>query len=171
MSKADQIQGLLQDPVESLGYDLIQVTLSKAKRPVLQLMIDRLDEKGVSIDDCTTVSRHVSTLLDVEDPLDGGYILEVTSPGLNRPLVRPVHFERFLKYPVKLRLVAEMEGRKQFRGVLQQVKDDGVVLALPEDTEIFFGWAQIAQAKLALDPPMPEKVTTPKRPGTKEKHP
>ena len=95
MSSITRIETLIGPSLQDMGYDIIRLQLSGAERPQLQIMIDRLDEESVTVDDCADVSRAVSAILDVEDPIAGAYTLEVSSPGIDRPLTRPRDFERF----------------------------------------------------------------------------
>ncbi|MGL4371363.1 MAG: hypothetical protein ACRCTK_01730, partial [Alphaproteobacteria bacterium] len=148
MSKVQLIQEMLEPSIESLGYDVVRVILSKAKRPVLQVMIDRIDGHHVSIEDCTRVSETVSTLLDVEDPLEQRYILEVTSPGSERPIVKPKDFVRFSGRTIKINVHPGEDGRKQFQGALEKVEERGIFLALPQQEPLFFEWKCIVNAKL-----------------------
>ncbi|MGL4825620.1 MAG: hypothetical protein ACRC4G_05455, partial [Alphaproteobacteria bacterium] len=148
MSKVQLIQEMLEPSIESLGYDVVRVILSKAKRPVLQVMIDRIDGHPVSIEDCTRVSKTVSTLLDVEDPLEQRYILEVTSPGSERPIVKPKDFVRFSGRTIKISVHPGEDGRKQFQGALEKVEERGIFLALPQQEPLFFEWKCIVNAKL-----------------------
>jgi ribosome maturation factor RimP len=118
MSKGrTQLIALLEPTVEALGYELADLEASfSGGRGVLRLFIDR--PEGIRVEDCETVSRQVSGVLDVEDPIKGDYDLEVSSPGMDRKLVKPAHFERFAGQPVKGRFKAMIDGRRRFAGVL-----------------------------------------------------
>ena len=108
-----ELRKLLEPAVSALGFELVGVEFVSGRRGLLRLYID--SEDGVTIDDCQAVSHQVSGLLDVEDPIQGQYSLEVSSPGLDRPLFRAADFERFAGHEVSLRLVAPVEGRRKFR--------------------------------------------------------
>ena len=116
-----------------LGYELIGVEYVPAgSRTVLRLYIDA--SEGVTLEDCEQVSRQVSALLDVEDPIPGHYTLEVSSPGIDRPLLTPEHYRRFAGEDVRISLGAPLDGRRRFRGRLLGLSDAGEVL-LEEDGE------------------------------------
>lgn len=118
----DQLMGLLEPAVASLGFEVtdLEVHLSRG-RGLLRVFID--SERGVTVDDCEAVSRQVSSILDVEDPIAGGYNLEVSSPGLDRRLVKPGHFDRFAGSEVQVKLRRLLDGRRRVQGTL--VRRDG----------------------------------------------
>ncbi|MCB1648467.1 MAG: ribosome maturation factor RimP [Gammaproteobacteria bacterium] len=127
-SHETRIVELIQPTVEALGVELWGVEyLIQGKYSVLRVYIDRQDE-GVTIDDCERVSRQVSGILDVEDPIPGEYTLEVSSPGMDRPLFHLEQFARFAGEPASVRLRTPVEGRRKFKGVIQSVSDDSVTL-------------------------------------------
>jgi len=134
-----QLIALLEPPVEALGYELTDLELSVGGgRRVLRLYIDR--PEGIRVEDCEAVSRQLSGLLDVEDPIQGDYDLEVSSPGMDRKLVKPAHFDRFAGQPVKGRFRARIAGRRRFAGVLlgrdgdkARLELDGTELMVPID--------------------------------------
>ncbi|MEE4185093.1 MAG: ribosome maturation factor RimP [Gammaproteobacteria bacterium] len=122
----EQLVALLEPTVEQLGYELADIELDLSGNSVLRLFIDKAD--GIALEDCEAVSRQVSALLDVEDPIPGEYNLEVSSPGLNRRLVKPEHFERFAGSRVKVRLRQLVEGRRRFNAELMGMQQSNVVL-------------------------------------------
>ena len=124
---ATELAKLLEPTVERLGYELsdLEVKLG-GKGGVVRVFIDSAD--GIGLDDCETVSLAVSALLDVEDPLPGQYNLEVSSPGLDRKLTKPVHFERFAGETVKVQMRFPIEGRRRFRGKLLSSDDENIVV-------------------------------------------
>ena len=109
--------------VESMGYELVGVEYlgRGSDRAILRVYIDQ--EAGITLEDCAEVSHQLSGVLDVEDPIPGRYSLEISSPGLNRPLVYPEHFERFRGHRVKLRLAEKVEGRRNLEGSLLGLAD------------------------------------------------
>lgn len=147
MRKIEAIAQILEPPLRALGYDIIRISLSKAKRPVLQVMIECLNGESVTLDDCTKVSRTVSVLLEVEDPIQEAYSLEISSPGLDRPLTKHKDYERFQGEEVKLQTLVPLEGRKRFQGTLASVEKDGVLIAI-EDSSIHILWDNIQQCRL-----------------------
>jgi len=128
---------LLEAPVQALGYEVVELEFHPQGRGgLLRIFIDR--EGGVTVDDCEKVSRQVSAVLDVEDPIPGAYTLEVSSPGLDRPLRKEADFVRFAGERAKLELTLPKDGRKRYTGTLQgceagavKIEVDGVVHALP----------------------------------------
>lgn len=136
-SVAQRLQDILAPEVEALGYELWHLELQgSGNNRLLRLYIDAPD--GIDLEDCEAVSRQVSAILDVQDPLPGRYRLEVSSPGLDRPLVTPAHFQRFVNQSVRVRLYAPQAGRRRLVGRnLGCVADalrldcDGEVLLLP----------------------------------------
>jgi ribosome maturation factor RimP len=113
----EQLLGLLEPAVEALGYELSDVELNLGHgRGSIRLFIDRDD--GITLEDCAKVSHQVSGLLDVEDPIAGDYNLEVSSPGADRKLVKPEHFDRFAGSMVKVRLKRLVDGRRRLKGQL-----------------------------------------------------
>lgn len=131
MEAVERIGRIIEPSVEAMGYELVRVQLSGGQRPTLQIMAERSDGAAMTVEDCADISRAVSALLDVEDPLPGAYTLEVSSPGIDRPLTRLKDFERFAGYEARLETKAPVDGRKRFRGFLAGIEDHAVRLALP----------------------------------------
>lgn len=127
MAKEQQIEALIAPGVAALGYELWGVEYqTHGRQALLRVYID--SPEGISVEDCATVSRQISALLDVEDPISGEYLLEVSSPGMDRPLYTLDHFARFAGELIKLRLRAPVEGRRNFSGLLKGVEEDDVVV-------------------------------------------
>ncbi|MCB1489759.1 MAG: ribosome maturation factor RimP [Bauldia sp.] len=148
-----RIANIVEPTVEGLGYRLVRVKLSAMNGATLQIMAERPDGT-MTVDDCERLSRDLSPALDVEDPIDRAYNLEVSSPGIDRPLVRRSDFERWAGHLAKIELSRPVHGRKRIRGVLAGVEGDGtrVSVAPPIDgeTEILLPLADIGEAKLVL---------------------
>lgn len=117
---------LIEPVVEDLGYELVGIEYLTGNPDTLRIYIDQ--EKGITLEDCTTVSREVSAVLDVEDPIHGNYNLEVSSPGMDRPLFKLAHFQRFVGNRIKVRLLHPLQGRKNFTGRLVGVEGDEVIV-------------------------------------------
>jgi len=156
MDAVTKIADLIAPTVEAMGFQLVRVKLIGAQRPVLQIMFERdtggaPHDGGITVEDCAEVSRAVSAVLDVEDPIASAYRLEVSSPGLDRPLTRAADFERFKGYAAKVELGRPLDGRKRFRGRLRGVAGDAVLLQ-DEETggEQRLPVAEIANAKLVV---------------------
>ena len=129
---SDRLNELLEPVVNALGYELVLLEYSPQSRSgMLRLYIDLLDaddEQGIGLEDCERVSREVAALLDVEDPIPQAYQLEVSSPGSDRPLAKPAHFERFMGQQAKVQLAVPRAGRKRFAGQIVAVTPDAVSL-------------------------------------------
>jgi ribosome maturation factor RimP len=143
-----ELRKLIEPAVTALGFELVGVEFISGRRGLLRVYID--GEGGISVDDCQAVSHQVSGLLDVEDPIPGQYSLEVSSPGLDRPLFRHADFERFAGAEVRVRLVAPLDGRRKFRGVLLGVRE-GKVVVQSEQQELVVALDEIAEARLVPD--------------------
>ena len=129
-----ELRKLLEPGVSAMGFELVDVEVAGSRHnPTLRVYID--SPGGVNVDDCASVSRQLSALLDIEDPLPGHYTLEVSSPGLDRPLVKPEDFRRFVGETIKVKLQAPLLGRRNFSGRLVNVAADHVVMEV--DKEIF----------------------------------
>jgi ribosome maturation factor RimP len=140
---------LLQPLVEDLGYEFVGLEYTgQSKNAVLRIYID--SENGIDLDDCGRVSVEVAALLDVEDPISGHYNLEISSPGLDRPLFTPEQCARFAGEQVKLTVFAPVEGRRKFKGKILSV--DGNTLNMEQDgAEIALDFNNIAKARLVPD--------------------
>ena len=164
---AGQIRALIEATVESLGFELVRVTYGGGRKPTLQIMAERPDGT-MSVEDCATLSREVSLILDVEDPLQGEYLLEVSSPGIDRPLTRAKDFERWVGFDVKVEMNETIDDRRRFRGRMTGFDGDTVTLNVDgEKTELAF--ADIAKAKLILTDELLAAVQESKSaPGTEQ---
>jgi ribosome maturation factor RimP len=149
MSLIDQIEQMIAPSIEALGYELVRVSLAGSTRKVLQIMAEPKDGRVMSVEDCARVSRAVSAILDVEDPISGAYSLEVSSPGIDRPLTRPKDFDRFKGHEAKIETHEPVEGRKRFKGILMGVVGENVKID-SDGAEVALPLNQIAKAKLVL---------------------
>lgn len=146
----DRIEEIIAPQIESLGLAIVRIKLFGGRRQVLQIMIERADGSDVNVEECASASRAVSPLLDVYDPLPDAYQLEVSSPGIDRPLTRPADFERYAGFLAKAELHDAVDGRKRFRGILLGLTDDGRVHMNVEGTEVSWPLDMINSAKLVL---------------------
>jgi ribosome maturation factor RimP len=140
---------LIEPSLAAMGYRVVRVVLTSGRRTTLQVMAERVDEMPMTVDDCAMISQSVSALLDVADPISGAYTLEISSPGLDRPLTRPEDYVRFSGYEVRIELNTSVEGRKRFRGRLLGTADGQARLAT-EAGELRLPLAAIAKAKLII---------------------
>lgn len=143
-----ELRKLLEPAVTALGYELVGVEFLHGKTGVLRIYIDSAE--GISVGDCQAVSHQVSGILEVEDPIRGQYSLEVSSPGLDRPLYQARDFERFAGHQVTLRLLAPVAGQRKFKGVLGGLRDGQVVIEMDEE-ELLVALDEIDQARLVPD--------------------
>ena len=128
LGDAEGLRRFIEPEVESMGFELVMVHLITGGDRRLQIFIDAVG--GITLNDCEAVSRRLSPLLDVEDAVQGEYSLEVSSPGIDRPLVKPEHFQEALGARVKIRMKAQYHGRRLFDGCLTGVRDDAAVLEI-----------------------------------------
>lgn len=134
--------------IEDLGFELVRVRLMSGKTMTLQVMADRPDG-GIEVDDCAEISNAISAVLDVEDPVTEAYTLEVSSPGIDRPLTRMKDFDQFEGYEAKLETTELIDGRRRFKGELAGVEGEDVLINIEEGTiGLNFDW--LSDAKLVL---------------------
>ena len=143
------IERLVAPALDALGYDVVRVKLISQPPRTLQIMAERHDRAGMTVDQCSEISRVASALLDVEDPIGGAYSLEVSSPGIDRPLVRGDDFERFAGFEAKIEVTASIEGQKRFRGQLLGA-ENGNVRITQDDGCAVVPFSTIKKAKLVL---------------------
>jgi ribosome maturation factor RimP len=167
-----RIAHIVEPVVEGLGYRLVRVRLSSMNGATLQIMAERPDG-SMTVEDCEVVSRDVSPALDVDDPIDRAYHLEVSSPGIDRPLVRRSDFDRWAGHEAKVELARMLDGRKRFRGRLAGVEGDSIALDVPRDgaaapERVLLPIADLAEARLVLtDQLIRESLSRQKHPATR----
>ncbi|MBC8339832.1 MAG: ribosome maturation factor RimP [Rhodospirillales bacterium] len=153
MELARRIHELIEPTIEDLGYDLVRVQIMGKDAPILQIMMEHQEGpdgfKEITVEDCATVSRAVSALLEVDDPIQGAYTLEVSSPGLDRPLVRLRDFERFQGLEAKIEINRPLDGQRRFKGRLLGVEGDTVKI-LVDGNEVELPHPDIHKAKLLM---------------------
>lgn len=129
------IDDLLQPGAEALGYELVAVELAGGESSIVRVFIDT--PNGVTVEDCAKASRQFSAILDVEDPISNRYTLEVSSPGMDRPLAKPLHFKAVVGQDVKIKLMSLINGRRRFTGELVEATDEYAVVEVDgEQTEL-----------------------------------
>ncbi len=149
MDATGRIEQIISPSVEAMGYEVVRVQVTGGQRAVLQVMAERADGAPMTVEDCADISRSVSALLDVEDPIKGAYTLEVSSPGIDRPLTRLKDYERFAGFEAKLETRLAVDGRKRFKGMLKGV-EDGLVCIDSEQGAARLEFDNILRAKLVL---------------------
>ncbi len=143
------MERLIAPAVAAMGYDIVRVLLSGKQKPRLQIMAERHDSAGMVVKDCVALSRAIEAILDVEDPIVESYELEVSSPGIDRPLTRSADFERFAGFEAKLETTPPFEGRRRWVGRLLGLEGETVRIETKEG-EIAVPCAAISKAKLVL---------------------
>ncbi len=146
-AKLKQLEEILRPVVEGLGYELWGIEFrSRGHDSMLRIFIDDA-ENGISIEDCEKVSRQISGVMDVEDPIQTEYTLEVSSPGMDRPLFRLEHYQEFVGHTAKIRLRMAFEGRRKFQGLIKGVEGDEVVIVV-DDHEYLLPFDSIDKASI-----------------------
>ncbi|MCK5640583.1 MAG: ribosome maturation factor RimP [Gammaproteobacteria bacterium] len=141
------LQTIVESAATALGYELVGIEyVPQGRHTLMRVYID--SDKGIAVEDCERVSRQLSSVLDVEDPIVGEYTLEVSSPGLDRPLFKAEHYEQFSGHQVQIRLKTPLEGgRRKLKGLLLGLRDDKVVVRVDEE-EFLLPLSDIDQARL-----------------------
>jgi ribosome maturation factor RimP len=134
-----------------MGYELVRVVLmGQDSRPTVQVMADRADGAAMSVDDCETISHALGAVLDVADPMSGAWTLEVSSPGIDRPLVRVKDWNRFAGHLARAETTVPVDGRKRFSGVVLGATGTAARLRLDDGSEVAIPLRDIRRAKLLL---------------------
>jgi ribosome maturation factor RimP len=144
-----QLTDLLEPVVTRLGFELVRLSFGGGQRPVLQIMAERPDGT-MTIEGCETISRAVSALLEEQDPITDAYRLEVSSPGIDRPLTRPKDFSRWAGHEARLETAEPVDGRKRFSGTLEGLDADDQVVIATETGTFHLPRASLTKAKLVL---------------------
>jgi ribosome maturation factor RimP len=147
-----RLADIITPVIEGLGFELVRVRLMGGKTRILQIMADRPDG-GIGVDECGDISTAVSAVLDVEDPVEDNYVLEVSSPGIDRPLTRLKDFEMWKGWEARIETTELIDGRRRFKGTLAGAEGEEVLITLEEGTEevtigLKFDW--LSDAKLIL---------------------
>lgn len=143
-----RMASIVQPVIEDLGYELVRIRLMSGKSTTLQIMAER-PEGGIEVDDCSKISTEVSAILDVEDPIEAEYALEVSSPGIDRPLTRLKDFAAWAGFETKIETIDLIDGQRRFKGILRGVEGNEVLIDIQQGTiGLEFEW--LADAKLVL---------------------
>lgn len=144
-----RIEEIIEPTVSELGFDIVRVQLSGKHNPRLQIMAEPAEGNTMTVDDCAAISRAVSAILDVDDPLPDAYTLEVSSPGLDRPLVKLRDFERFAGFEARIETEQARDGRKRFRGRLGGIDGETVMIAV-DGQDMAIPYPDVRRAKLLV---------------------
>lgn len=152
MDRQQRLEALIAPSLEAMGYELVRVLVQGKQRLTLQVMADRQDGRPMTVDDCADISRSLSALLDVEDPIEGAYTLEVSSPGIDRPLTRAKDFSAWAGFEAKLEALHGIgpEGRKRFKGKLRGLDEEERVVLDTDAGEVRIPFRDVRGAKLVL---------------------
>jgi ribosome maturation factor RimP len=145
-----RIADIVTPTIEDMGYELVRIVVSGRERPTVQIMADRADGRDMSVGDCEALSRSLSAVLDVKDPLPGSWTLEVSSPGIDRPLTRVKDWNRFAGHRATAETVASIDGRKRFSGVVLGADATHARLRLDSGAEIALSLSDLRRARLVL---------------------
>lgn len=145
----ERIAQIIEPSLKAMGYELVQIRLMEGGRRTLQIMAERLDGVNMTVEDCADISHQVSALLDVEDPIPGAYSLEISSPGIDRPLIKPEDFARFAGFDAKIEMKLPIEGRKRFKGRLNGVEGETALLTF-DNMQVRLPIHNMLSAKLVL---------------------
>lgn len=149
MNLEQRIEEIISPTLHTRGYRVVRVQLQGSKRKTLQVMVERTDETGITVDDCALASHAISVLLEVDEPIHESYVLEVSSPGLDRPLITKRDFERFTGSMIRIELNTPREGTRRFRGLLLGIEGDLIKIEVESQKEVAeFALSDIQRAKL-----------------------
>lgn len=159
MSATKAVEDIIRPAVEDLGFEIVRVQISGDQRPRLQVMAEPVEARDMNVEDCATISRAISAVLDVEDPIASAYTLEVSSPGIDRPLTRQKDFDRWQGFEAKVEMTNLINGRKKFSGkLLQRAGEDTIRIEV--DGEAYdLPFNDINRAKLMLTDELIEAAT------------
>ena len=143
-----RIEDIVAPTIVGMGYELVRVAMSKGG--TLQIMIEPADGRAMDVEACAVLSRALSAVLDVEDPMPGSYTLEVSSPGIDRPLTRPKDYARWAGHIARLETAEPVEGRRRFKGTLLGLEGDLVKLRLEDGKEAEVPLSVVSRAKLEM---------------------
>ena len=140
----------IEDASRAEGMEIVRVRVSGGRRPVLQIMAETAGGAPTDINDCTRLTRTLSTLFEINDPLPGAYTLEVSTPGIDRPLTRPGDFARWIGHAARIELKRPVDGQRRFRGLIAGERDGQVSLSLDDGNELVAGLDEMTRASLIL---------------------
>jgi ribosome maturation factor RimP len=149
-----------------MGYDLVRVAILGAARPTVQVMADRTDGAPIGVEDCEAISHAIGAVLDVADLMPSAWNLEISSPGIDRPLTRPRDWQRFAGHRAKAELVSAQDGRKRFSGTIRNATETHATLRLDDGADVMLPLRNINRAKLVLTDELIAATATP-TPSTK----
>ncbi len=151
MDICQKIQEIIEPSLTHLGYEIVRILMQGGDVKTVQIMVERADRNDMTLDDCEKVSRTVSALLDVDDPFSGRYMLEISSPGIDRPLIKAADYVRFAGFEAKVETLVALNGRRRFKGKILGLTDDEKSVRLDaEEGLVSIELENISKAKLIL---------------------
>ncbi len=159
MDLSERLVGVVGPTLDTMGYDLVRILVQGTRRQTVQVMAERRDGTPMTVEDCAGISRALSAVLDVEDPIVGAYNLEISSPGIDRPLTRARDYETWSGFDVKLETRRLLDGRKRFSGRLNGLDANGDVRIHGEEGSWSVPLEDVWKAKLVLTDELIEFVT------------
>lgn len=145
-----RLLSLVQPVAEGIGMEIVRLRVQGGRRPHLQIMAERAGGAPTDVEDCARLSRALSPTLDAADPISEAYTLEVSTPGIDRPLTRPGDFARWIGHAVKIELARPIDGRRRFTGIITGEDNDGAHIELDDETELVAGIHEMSRASLVL---------------------
>jgi len=145
-----RLAGIVTPTIVDLGYELVRVAVMGREQPTVQIMAERADGAAMSVEDCETISRAAGAVLDVEDPIQGNWTLEVSSPGIDRPLTRVKDWNRFAGHQARMEVDVPIDGRRRFAGVILGADTENARLRLEDGMEVSLPMDQLRRARLVL---------------------
>ncbi|MDJ0921845.1 MAG: ribosome maturation factor RimP [Henriciella sp.] len=149
-AQEDRIAAMAEPLLAELGLELVRVRIMGGRRPLLQIMIEKAGGAPTDVEDCASFSRMLSPILEVEDPISEAYRLEVSTPGIDRPLTREGDFGRWVGHLAKVELAVPIEGRRRFQGIIVREDEDGAAIELDDESELVAKVHEMTKASLIL---------------------
>ena len=168
----DRILALAEPLASDLGLEIVRIRIMGGNRPLLQIMIEKAGGAPTDVEDCASLSRNLSPILETEDPISEAYRLEVSTPGIDRPLTRVGDFGRWAGHLAKIELTMPLDGRRRFQGEIVREDDKGVAILLDDDSELVAQVHEMSKASLILTDELIDAATDdgtlPPQPGEED---
>ena len=168
----DRILAMADPLATELGLEIVRIRIMGGKRPLLQIMIEKAGGAPTDVEDCATFSRNLSPILEAEDPISEAYRLEVSTPGIDRPLTRVGDFGRWVGHLAKIELTMPLDGRRRFQGIIQGEDEAGVAIELDDESQLVAQVHEMSKASLILTDELIDAATSdgtlPPQPGDEE---
>nr|WP_070960850.1 ribosome maturation factor RimP [Hyphomonas sp. Mor2] len=168
----ERILAMAEPLASELGLEIVRIRIMGGKRPLLQIMIEKAGGAPTDVEDCASLSRNLSPVLETEDPISEAYRLEVSTPGIDRPLTRVGDFGRWAGHLAKIELTMPLEGRRRFQGIIQREDEHGVAILLDDESELVAQVHEMSKASLVLTDELIDAATDdgtlPPQPGDED---